>query len=70
MGFLDTDFGKMILFMVLGGVFLVLVLGFSKSPKATAGKAGVHSSPSSTPSISTPSGETGDNPYDPSNLIG
>lgn len=55
MDFLKTDFGKMIVFMLLGGIFLVLVLGFSKSPKAMPSVAGAHSMPHSTSSSPRPS---------------
>lgn len=47
---LQTDFGKMILFMILGAIILVAVLGFSKSPKAAPQEAGTHAKPNSSTS--------------------
>lgn len=67
MGFLDTDFGKMLVFMFLGGVILILVLGFSKAPNPEMSSRKTYnasSQSSRSPNIS------GDNPYEAANLIG
>lgn len=64
MGFLDTDFGKMVLFIILGIILAIVLLGYSKSPKADLASA------LSGKRSTSPSGVSGENPYDPSNLIG